>query len=106
MRGRREAMPVLRRGDPGRSDQVSLLREHAERRSTRSPVGTGSTGRRRGVAVHPFGVEVPPGVRARLLRDLGPPGRSGSGLALPEDGRWMAVGLALVLPLEAAKGGR
>src|SRR4029453_2404314 len=95
-------MPVLRRGDPGRSDQVPLLRQHARRGPPGPPAGsTELVDRRRGAAVHPLGLEVPPRVRTRLLRDLGPPGRSWSGLALPQDRRRVAIGLALVLRLGA-----
>src|SRR4029453_7657340 len=95
-------MPVLRRGDPGRSDQVPLLRQHARRAAPGPPAGPKDLSRR-GAPVHPLGLEVPPRVRTRLLRDLGPPGRSRSGLALPKDRRRVAFGLALVLRLGAAE---
>src|SRR5512132_2032041 len=99
-------MSVLRRRDPGRSDQVPLLRQHARRAPPRPPTGsTELVDRRRGAPVHPLGLEVPPRVRTGLLRDLGPPGRPRSGLALPQDRRRVAGGLALVLRQGAAERG-
>ena len=87
-----EAMPLLRRGDPGRGDQVPLLRQHA-----RGDASDDADPLRRGAPVHPFRPSVPARLRRGLLRDLGPARQSGSGVPLPEDRRRLATGLARVL---------